>query len=78
MPNTFKGEIALDIRESTPDWDPYLAPQARTGAPNVLVRVGRRRLRHDGRVRRTGRDAGFRPSALQGFGDPITLYKVRR
>ncbi len=32
----FKGTIALDIRDSEPDWEPFLAPQAREGAPNVL------------------------------------------
>ena len=37
MTQSFKGKIALDIRDSTPDWDPYLAPRAREGAPNVLV-----------------------------------------
>ncbi|GAA4837571.1 arylsulfatase [Kitasatospora terrestris] len=33
----FKGKIALDIRDSEPDWEPYLAPKAPRGAPNVLV-----------------------------------------
>ena len=33
----FKGKIALDIRDSEPDWAPYLAPKAPDGAPNVLV-----------------------------------------
>jgi len=33
----FRGKIALDIRDSSPDWDPYLAPQAKPGAPNVLM-----------------------------------------
>ena len=32
----FKGKIALDIRDSEPDWAPYLAPKAPDGAPNVL------------------------------------------
>ena len=32
----FQGKIALDIRDSTPDWAPYLAPKAVPGAPNVL------------------------------------------
>ena len=33
----FKGKIALDIRDSVPDWEPYLAPRAQDGAPNVLL-----------------------------------------
>jgi arylsulfatase len=32
----FKGKIEVDIRDSTPDWEPYLAPKAVEGAPNVL------------------------------------------
>ena len=37
MPKQFKGEIKLDVRESTPDWDAFLADKAPQGAPNVLV-----------------------------------------
>jgi hypothetical protein len=37
MPKQFKGEIKLDVRESTPDWDAFLAGRAPQGAPNVLV-----------------------------------------
>ncbi len=37
MAKQFKGKIALDIRDSEPDWDPYLAPKAPDGAPNVLM-----------------------------------------
>ncbi len=33
---TFKGKISLDIRDSEPDWEPYLAPVAPEGSPNVL------------------------------------------
>jgi arylsulfatase A-like enzyme len=33
----FKGEIKLDVRDSTPDWNAYLAPRAPEGAPNVLI-----------------------------------------
>ena len=36
MAKQFKGKIAVDIRDSTPDWEPYLAPKAPDGAPNVL------------------------------------------
>jgi len=33
----FKGKIELDIRDSTPDWEPYLPVQAPKGSPNILV-----------------------------------------
>lgn len=33
----FKGKIKLDIRDSRPDWDAFLAPKAPKDAPNVLV-----------------------------------------
>jgi len=33
----FKGVIDLDIRDSKPDWDAFLAEKAPEGAPNVLV-----------------------------------------
>ena len=33
----FKGVIELDVRDSTPDWEPFLARRAPQGAPNVLV-----------------------------------------
>jgi arylsulfatase A-like enzyme len=32
----FKGVIKLDIRDSTPDWEPYLPKKAPPGAPNIL------------------------------------------
>ena len=35
--NEFKGTIELDVRDSTPDWTPYLPPTAPEGAPNVLI-----------------------------------------
>ncbi|HET6506606.1 MAG TPA: sulfatase-like hydrolase/transferase [Baekduia sp.] len=33
----FNGVINLDVRDSTPDWTPYLPQDAPEGAPNVLV-----------------------------------------
>lgn len=33
----FKGEIKLDVRDSTPDWSAFLADRAPEGSPNVLV-----------------------------------------
>lgn len=32
----FKGKIALDVRESTPDWTPYVPKSAPAGSPNIL------------------------------------------
>jgi arylsulfatase A-like enzyme len=32
----FTGKVEIDIRDSTPDWGPFLQPQAPEGAPNVL------------------------------------------
>ncbi|KHJ55210.1 arylsulfatase [Aureimonas altamirensis] len=33
----FKGIIKLDVRDSTPDWEPYIPNKAPEGAPNILV-----------------------------------------
>ncbi|MCR4030522.1 MULTISPECIES: arylsulfatase [Flavobacterium] len=33
---TFKGKIALDIRDSKSDWAPYLPKKAPAGSPNIL------------------------------------------
>ena len=37
MATEFKGEIRLDVRDSTRDWDAILPDRAPEGAPNVLV-----------------------------------------
>ena len=37
MATQFQGKIEVDIRDSVPDWAPYLAPKAPDGAPNVLI-----------------------------------------
>jgi hypothetical protein len=37
MPKQFKGEINLDVHESTPDWEAFLPDQAPQGSPNVPV-----------------------------------------
>ncbi len=39
MTAEFKGVINLDVRDSKPDWDPFLPPRAPEGAPNVLYIV---------------------------------------
>ncbi|MGR6998258.1 sulfatase-like hydrolase/transferase [Yinghuangia aomiensis] len=38
-PRTSRERSPVDIRDSEPDWAPYLAPKAPDGAPNVLVIV---------------------------------------
>jgi arylsulfatase A-like enzyme len=37
MSGGFKGTIALDVRDSTPDWEPYVPRRAPEGSPNVLI-----------------------------------------
>jgi arylsulfatase A-like enzyme len=37
MATPFKGKIALDVRDSTPDWDAFIPPRAPEGSPNVLI-----------------------------------------
>jgi arylsulfatase len=37
MPREFQGKIELDVRDSKPDWGPFLAQEAPEGSPNVLV-----------------------------------------
>jgi hypothetical protein len=32
----FKGTIKLDVRDSTPDWEPYTPTKAPAGSPNIL------------------------------------------
>ena len=32
----FKGVIKLDVRDSVPDWEPYIPARAPEGAPNIL------------------------------------------
>lgn len=39
MESDFSGEIAHDIRDSVPDWAPFVAPEAPSDAPNVLYIV---------------------------------------
>jgi arylsulfatase len=39
VPKPFKGRVDLDVRDSTPDWEPFLQPVAPEGSPNVLYIV---------------------------------------
>jgi arylsulfatase len=36
MAKEFNGVIKLDVRDSVPDWEPYLPQKAPAGAPNIL------------------------------------------
>ena len=63
----FNGKIELDIRDSVPDWDAVPAAEGAGGrAERPVHRLGRRRLRHDGRLRRSGRDAEHAPHRRHG------------
>ena len=61
MSEPFKGVINVDIRDSTPDWEPFEPPKAPDGAPSVRLHRARRRrlLRHE-LLRRPDRDAEHR------------------
>ena len=58
----FKGKIEVDIRDSEPDWTPYLAPKAPSGAPNVLI------LAWD--------DLGY--ATMDSFGGPVQCPNMAR
>ena len=62
MTKPFKGVINLDIRDSVPDWEPYVQPKAPEGAPNVLF------VMWD--------DTGI--GALSPFGGPIEMPTLER
>jgi arylsulfatase len=58
----FKGTINLDIKDSTPDWEPYTQPMAPDGTPSVLYIVLD--------------DVGF--SAMEPFGGLIETPNIKR
>jgi arylsulfatase A-like enzyme len=60
--HTWHGRVAIDIRDSQPDWTPFLQPQAPAGAPNVLMIVWD--------------DVGY--GAMDVFGGPIETPTMRR
>jgi arylsulfatase len=62
MAKEFKGVVNVDIRDSTPDWEPFLQPRAPGGAPNVLMIVWD--------------DVGY--GAMDVFGGPIETPTMRR
>ena len=62
MPKPFKGVVNVDIRDSVPDWEPFLQPKAPEDAPNVLMIVWD--------------DVGY--GAMDAFGGPIATPTMRR
>jgi len=62
MTSRFKGKISLDIRDSVPDWEPFLAPKAPEGSPNVLF------IAWD--------DVGY--GTMDVFGGPVETPTMRR
>ena len=62
MTKSWKGKIAVDIRDAEPDWTPYIQPEAPEGAPNVLMIVWD--------------DVGY--GAMDVFGGPIETPAMRR
>ena len=62
MAKSFKGTINIDIRNSTPDWEPFEPPKAPEGVPNVLYIVLD--------------DVGF--SAMGCYGGPIETPNIDR
>jgi arylsulfatase A-like enzyme len=59
---TWNGRVEVDIRDSEPDWTPFLQPKAPKGAPNVLMIVWD--------------DVGY--GAMDVFGGPIETPTMRR
>lgn len=62
MTKKFNGTINLDIRDSVPDWEPYIEPKAPEGSPNILYVV------FD--------DTGF--GAWEMFGGKIKMPNLKR
>ena len=62
MPRGFKGSINVDIRDSTPDWEPFASAKAPQGAPNIVYIVLD--------------DVGF--SAMSCYGGPIETPNIER
>src|SRR3954471_23715607 len=58
----WNGRVAVDIRDSEPDWAPFMQPRAPQGAPNVLMIVWD--------------DVGY--GAMDVHGGPIETKAMRR
>ncbi|HEX7050463.1 MAG TPA: arylsulfatase [Longimicrobiales bacterium] len=62
MAKEFKGKVELDVRDSKPDWGPFVQPEAPEGAPNVLMIVWD--------------DVGY--GAMEIHGGPVETPTMRR
>src|SRR5660397_288109 len=62
MPEQWKGKLAVDIRDATPDWTPFVQPTAPENAPNVLFIIWD--------------DVGY--STMDVFGGPIETPTMGR
>jgi arylsulfatase len=62
MAKPFTGKVDVDIRDSVPDWEPFVQPRAPKGAPNVLMIVWD--------------DVGY--GAMSVFGGPIETPSMER
>ncbi len=62
MARQFNGIVNVDVRDSIPDWTPFLQPHAPDGAPNVLIIVWD--------------DVGY--GAMDVFGGPIATPTLQR
>ncbi len=62
MSKPFKGKISVDIRDSVPDWSPFVPPTAPEGAASVVYVVLD--------------DVGF--SAMECYGGPIPTPNIDR
>ncbi len=62
MAESWNGKLALDIRDSEPDWTPYVQPRAPEDAPNVLFIVWD--------------DIGY--GCMDVFGGPVETPAMRR
>jgi len=62
MSKPFRGVVNVDIKDSVPDWEPYIQPSAADGAPNVLYIVLD--------------DVGF--SAMEPYGGLIETPNINR
>jgi arylsulfatase A-like enzyme len=62
MPEQWKGKLAVDVRDATPDWAPFVQPTAPENAPNILFIVWD--------------DVGY--GAVDVFGGPIETPTMRR
>jgi arylsulfatase A-like enzyme len=62
MATPFRGRVSIDVRDSVPDWGPYVQPRAPEGAPSVLYIVLD--------------DVGF--SAMEPWGGLIETPNIKR